>query len=494
MSVPSRASWPASATSRGLRRSRFSPTAPPDRWQRRPSFHRAARKAPDAAGGLQTLLDAVGAFQRNKHLKEDRLVNPGGPTERALDAQNEKARKARLDRLDTVSREIMDSDAPEYAPVADRAAADSLAGLIVANEVQDQRRARLEERPESTPAKDGLRKIDRQKNNADRSEKPDDTDQKINDAKEKGKSDFSFDFSVIPPVLEKFDDNHIELLKDKDYWKNRATIVEILAELDGKSDVAGFVGKTIAAEKKEVAERLGNIPNVNTARPGIVLAGGRSGGRPRPRPQRSIGREITQRGIDLRAEKLLKQIRKYDPGFWQYQLRAPGQSSRYTRNDIRLFEETLRRHQARETAEIRKRPGTAWSSRKLPTLKPGQEWLRGSHGNGGFIPEHIAAQLRGKRYNSFDHFRSDFWKAIAASPITNRRLRSEDMQRMRDGKAPEAHETQWWKGRKSYEIHHVKPIKDGGRVYDMRNMMVLTPRTHDHILPGNAHYGGSRRK
>ena len=37
----------------------------------------------------------------------------------------------------------MDSDAPEYAPVADRNAADSLAGLVVANEVQDQREAKL---------------------------------------------------------------------------------------------------------------------------------------------------------------------------------------------------------------------------------------------------------------------------------------------------------------------------------------------------------------
>lgn len=109
---------------------------------------------PDAAGGLQTLLDAVGAFQRNKRLKEDRLVNPGGPTERALDAQNEKARKARLERLDTVSREIMDSDAPEYAPVADKAAADSLAGLIVANEAEEQREERLAE-PKPAPFRRG---------------------------------------------------------------------------------------------------------------------------------------------------------------------------------------------------------------------------------------------------------------------------------------------------------------------------------------------------
>ncbi len=328
---------------------------------------------------------------------------------------------------------------------------------------------------------------------SDSSKKPVHKTQENNNADEKHLIDPSFDFSDIPPVLEKFEDSHVELFQKKDYWKNRTTLVGILAELDGTSDVVGFVRKTIAAERREAKARLRNIPDSNSGRPGIVLAGGRNKGRQRPRPQRSIGREITQRGIDLQAEKLLKQIRKYDPGFWQYQFRVPERPSGYTRDNIRLFEETLRHHHARETAEIRKRPGTAWSSRKLPSLKPGQEWLRGSHGNGGFIPEHIAAQLRGKQYRNFDHFRSDFWKAIAADPITNRRFPPEEIQRMRDGKAPRAHETQSSKGRKSYEIHHANPIKDGGRVYDIRNMIVLTPRMHDYILPPNEHYGTGRR-
>ncbi len=446
-----------------------------------------------AADGLQALLDGVRRFQEREGLKADGTVLPGGPTERALDARNERARAARLDRLETVSREIMDSDAPEYAPVRDRPAADALAGLVVANEVQDQRQARLEEKPESAPAKDGLQKIDRQKKNPDGSEMPGGSERK-NDSEEKNTKDLSFDFSDIPPVLEKFDDNHIELLQQKDYWENRATLVEIFAELDGKTDVAGFVRKSIAAERQEVAAHLGKAPDTDTGRPGIVLAGGRGGGRSRPQRPRSIGREIAQRGIDLRAEKLLKQIRKYDPGFWRYQLRAPGQSSRYTGEDLRFFENMLREYRSKALHKIRKRPGTGWSSRKLPTVEGRQDWLKGSHRNGGLIPEHIAAQLRGKKFRNFDHFRSEFWKAIASDPVTSRRFRSKDMQRMRDGKAPEADETQWIKERKSYEIHHAKPIKDGGRVYDMRNMMVLTPRMHDYILPREVHYGPGRKR
>ena len=460
-----------------------------------PPFHpTGGETVRDIAGGLQTLLNAVAAFQRDKRLKQDRLVNPGGPTERALDAQNEKARRARLDRMETVSREIMESGAPEHAPINDRAAADALAGLIVANEVQDQREERLAENLDGTRTEVSLRKTGGRMAGPGSSGKPADTKREEKDAGRKSTNDSSFDFSDIPPVLEKFDDNHIELLRDKDYWENRATLVGILAELGGESDVAGVVGKTIAAERQEAAAWLRNIPDSGTSRPGVVLAGGRGGGRQRPRRPRSIGREITQRGIDLRAEKLLKQIRKYDPGFWQYQLRAPGQSSRYTRNDIQLFEETLRRHHARISAKKRSKPGSAWSSGKLPTIEPGQPWLRGTHGNGGFIPEHIAARLRGKSFSSFDRFRSEFWKAIAADPITNRRFPPEDMQRMREGKAPWADKTQWSKERKSYEIHHANPLHSGGKVYDMRKMMILTPRMHDYILPPDVHYGTGRTR
>ncbi len=456
-----------------------------------PFYPSRSRKTPDVAGGLHTLLDGIRRFQQREGLKVDGTVLPGGPTERAIDARNERARAARLDRLETVSREIMDSDAPEYAPVRDRPAADALAGLVVANEVQDQRQARLEEKPESAPAKDGLQKIDRQKKNPDGSEMPGGSERK-NDSEEKNTKDLSFDFSDIPPVLEKFDDNHIELLQQKDYWENRATLVEIFAELDGKTDVAGFVRKSIAAERQEVAAHLGKAPDTDTGRPGIVLAGGRGGGRSRPQRPRSIGREITQRGIDLRAEKLLKQIRKYDPGFWQYQLRAPGQSSRYTRKDLRFFENKLREYASKASREIRKRPGTGWFSGKLPTVEGRQDWLKGSHRNGGLIPEHIAARLRGRKFRNWDHFRTEFWKTIAADPMARRGFRAEDIQRMQGGKAPRADETQRDGGKVVYEIHHIRPIRDRGEQYDMGNMIILTPWMHRHILPFDIHYGPGR--
>ncbi|HGB6929719.1 TPA: HNH endonuclease signature motif containing protein, partial [Salmonella enterica subsp. enterica serovar Java] len=34
---------------------------------------------------------------------------------------------------------------------------------------------------------------------------------------------------------------------------------------------------------------------------------------------------------------------------------------------------------------------------------------------------------------------------------------------------------------KKFAIHHVVPIKDGGGVYDMDNLRIVTPKLHDEI-------------
>ncbi len=458
-----------------------------------PFYPSGGRKAADAAGGLQTLLDAVRRFQQAKGLKTDSLVNPGGPTERALDAQNEKVRAARLDRLETVSREIMDSDAPEYASIANRNAADSLAGLIVAGEVQDQRKARLDE-PTDRAEPGGKRlKFDGKQTSPNGTEQRGDAAHKTNEEERSdfidgNRSDF-FDFFEESTFIGKPLGDYLKLIRQEDYWKNRTVYLGVLAEIQGERDVTRFVNEKIATERKEAKEQLKRIPAEMDA--GIVLTGGR---RPR-RPQLpGIGSQITQRGIDLRAERLLKQIRKYDPGFWRHQFRSPGKSSRFTRNDIRFFEKQLVRYQARAAAKARKKPGMAWSSGKLPTLRPGQKWLRGTHRNAGFIPEHIAAKLRGRSFRNFDHFRAEFWKAVAADPITRRGFSARDLREMRKGKAPEVRKSQYFREQKTYQIHHAEPLWSGGPTYDMRRMIILTPRMHHEILFPEHHYGFGRSR
>ena len=68
-----------------------------------PFYQSGGRTVPDAAHNLQTLFDGVRRLQRAEGLETDGTVNPGGPTERALDARNERARRARLERLETVT-------------------------------------------------------------------------------------------------------------------------------------------------------------------------------------------------------------------------------------------------------------------------------------------------------------------------------------------------------------------------------------------------------
>ena len=445
----------------------------------------------NAADGLSTLLDGVRRFQRTEGLKPDGLTNPGGPTERALDVRNERARTARLERLETVSRDAMESDAPEYAAIADRPAADALAGLLVANEVQDQRKARLDEQTGHDGIGSDRRKTDRKRTTPNGAKESGDTVQET-DEEERNEiaKRIPIDLFISPENSaqnSKNEENYFKLIRQEDYWKNRTTYLGVLAQIGGERDVAGFVNKTISAERREANEQLKRTPDETDAR--IVLTGGR---RPRRPPLPSIGSQITQRGIDLRAERLLEQIRKYDPGFWRHQFRNPGLSSRFTRDNIRFFEEELLRYRSRAAEKKRKQPGRGWTSGKLPTVGPGQGWLKGTHRNAGFIPEHIAAKLRDRRFRNFDHFRSEFWKTVEDDPIARRGFSASDLQQMRKGNAPQAHESQHVGGQQTYQIHHSTPLSRGGPTYDMRNMTILTPRVHQEILAREYHYGIGR--
>ena len=57
-----------------------------------PFYPPRGRAGRQVSSDLQALLDGVRLFQRREGLRPDALVNPGGPTERALDTRNERAR------------------------------------------------------------------------------------------------------------------------------------------------------------------------------------------------------------------------------------------------------------------------------------------------------------------------------------------------------------------------------------------------------------------
>ncbi|WP_432219550.1 S-type pyocin domain-containing protein [Pseudomonas kribbensis] len=106
-------------------------------------------------------------------------------------------------------------------------------------------------------------------------------------------------------------------------------------------------------------------------------------------------------------------------------------------------------------------------------------WLGGaSMPEGAPIPAQIADKLRGLEFSSFRSFRRAFWKAVASDErlsIEFKRLNRVDM---RDGLSPSADPAEQVGRRAKMEIHHVMPVNEGGAVYDVDNLRLMTPRQH----------------
>ncbi|UBX30955.1 S-type pyocin domain-containing protein [Arsenophonus apicola] len=97
---------------------------------------------------------------------------------------------------------------------------------------------------------------------------------------------------------------------------------------------------------------------------------------------------------------------------------------------------------------------------------------------GAPIPSQIADKLRGKEFASFDQFRKTFWQEVAKDPELSGQFKGINQSGMRDGLSPFSPKNEQVGGREKYEIHHIKPIKDGGEVYNLDNLSVLTPKRH----------------
>ncbi|MNO70052.1 Pyocin-S2 [compost metagenome] len=104
---------------------------------------------------------------------------------------------------------------------------------------------------------------------------------------------------------------------------------------------------------------------------------------------------------------------------------------------------------------------------------------------GAPIPAQIADLLRDREYRSFNAFRRQFWKAVANDPELSKQFSPQDIRRMRKhGYSPWVDRDDKYMSKRSHEIHHVVPISEQGGVYDMDNLIILTPKAHNHI-----HYG-----
>jgi hypothetical protein len=175
------------------------------------------------------------------------------------------------------------------------------------------------------------------------------------------------------------------------------------------------------------------------------------------------------------------------PKLWLKQVGAVGNLKLLTPSRAR---DVLALPPGRASSELRDLPGIASGGLKLPKVEG--HWLRGSHGNLGSVPGQVAEKLNGRRFQSFDRFREAFWEEIAADPILSRQFSGPNLRRMEQGMAPVAHSSQHHGEKISYVLHHKLPIHQGGAVYDMSNLVVVTPRMHAEILDGSFHFGGAR--
>lgn len=134
----------------------------------------------------------------------------------------------------------------------------------------------------------------------------------------------------------------------------------------------------------------------------------------------------------------------------------------------------------------RRRPGVAHSTGSL--IPAGSSWLGESNASGAGIPREIADRLRGRYFANSDRFREALWKAIADTPSLASQFDPRDLVRMRNGGAPIAPQGTWHGGLRNYIVHHTNPIGRGGRVYDMSNMLIVTPLLHQQILDPRLHF------
>ncbi|MFF9135895.1 RHS repeat-associated core domain-containing protein [Streptomyces sp. NPDC014806] len=116
-------------------------------------------------------------------------------------------------------------------------------------------------------------------------------------------------------------------------------------------------------------------------------------------------------------------------------------------------------------------------------------WLRGNSGNAGKIPGQVAKRLAGREFTSFGEFRKAFWQEVAGVPELANQFSPSNRTLMAKGKAPIVPKGQEIGKNNRYNLHHITPIQHGGGVYDLDNLIVVTPRYHDEVLDPTYHSG-----
>lgn len=69
------------------------------------------------------------------------------------------------------------------------------------------------------------------------------------------------------------------------------------------------------------------------------------------------------------------------------------------------------------------------------------------------------------------------WKAVAADALLSEQFNKGNLERMRDGSAPYSTRIDQIGGLKTFKLHHQIENSKDGAVYDLDNLLVMTPYT-----------------
>jgi hypothetical protein len=112
-------------------------------------------------------------------------------------------------------------------------------------------------------------------------------------------------------------------------------------------------------------------------------------------------------------------------------------------------------------------------------------WLESaSQGDGVVISNRIADKLRGQRFPSFRAFREEFWRAVIDDLELAPQFSANNFFEMQNGRAPFVRKNDRLGGKVKFELHHVRPVAEGGSVYDIENIRVITPKRHSELHSG----------
>lgn len=132
------------------------------------------------------------------------------------------------------------------------------------------------------------------------------------------------------------------------------------------------------------------------------------------------------------------------------------------------------------TDDLRLIPGKTTGGKNLPHASG--YWLNA--GEPAPIPGQIARLLHNKEFNTFHDLRKAIWKAISEDPELTKyfsRRNLKNMKREWAPYAPKTHQVNASHAGMRFNLHHIKSLEEGGAVYDLRNLQIVSPLVHKRI-------------